>query len=477
MALVLSALWPTALDLVASWRNTEAYEYAWLVLPMLVYVLVWHHRETAGALTPNPGFTGVAVAAGAALCWGAATLMNIDVGRHLALVLALHGIAMAALGWRAYWQLFPALALLFFMVPSGDVLQPLLRLLTAKAIEWFAVLAGLPHSVDGFVIHIGTNRYIVVDECSGLAFVTLASFLGYSLGLLLYRSLPRIAALSALGALLGIFCNVLRVNAIVLIDWMQGSQMELTAHGKIQWIALFLTLGLLLYVLSRLPAEGPVAAAPAPAQQTAGSPGRRLAPVVAGLAVVLMAGVVMRLPADAPLPPHEAQLPSLPAQVAGWELAAPAARWSFDPQRDTGTLAASYRRDGREMRVVIVQTLSPAAKLQPSQLLLGDRKAWHERRVEQRTSCTAAGCLALVHTAWQRDKSRDVRHVFHAYSTGGFTTDSRFALRAIHGWHKLTGRASHPRLIGLVFDNETPDSAEVAGAMRSVQSAVAPAGP
>ena len=61
-----------------------------------------------------------------------------------------------------------------------------------------------------------------------------------------------IAALATLGALLGIVSNVVRVNAIVLIDWMRGSQMELTAHGTIQWIALFATLGLLFYVLSRL---------------------------------------------------------------------------------------------------------------------------------------------------------------------------------------------------------------------------------
>jgi hypothetical protein len=57
-----------------------------------------------------------------------------------------------------------------------------LRALTVKAIELFAAAANLPHSVDGFVIFIGTHRYIVTDECSGLAYVTLAIFLGYCFG-------------------------------------------------------------------------------------------------------------------------------------------------------------------------------------------------------------------------------------------------------------------------------------------------------
>jgi len=101
------------------------------------------------------------------------------------------------------------------------VLETPLRVLTVKAIELFAVVAHLPHSVEGFVIFIGANRYIVVDECSGLAFVTLGAFLGYSFGCLLYRSFFKIFLLAALGAFLGIVSNVVRVNAIVLIDWIR----------------------------------------------------------------------------------------------------------------------------------------------------------------------------------------------------------------------------------------------------------------
>lgn len=382
-------LWPTLLDLASSWRNSEAYQYAWLVMPMLVYVLGWHHRQIGLAVSPQPDFTGVLAAVGAAGCWGAAALMNIDVGRQFALILTVQGIAMSMLGWRAYWRLFPALALMFLMIPSGDLLQPVLRELTVKAIELFAVVAQLPHRVDGFVIYIGANRYIVVDECSGLSYVTLAIFLGYSFGLLLYRSVFKIAALSLLGALLGIFSNALRVNAIMLIDWVRGSQMELTAHGNIQWIALFMTLGLLFYVLSQLKADAATVAPVIPPQEQARSV-RRFAPVVAGLSVLLIAGTVMGLPTNAPRPPREVQTGLLPKNILGWELASPVAAWSVDPKNDNEALTLTYRRNGQDMHVVVVETLSPAAKLQESRLVPGDKNIWRERRIQKQTSCVAS---------------------------------------------------------------------------------------
>lgn len=463
------ALWPTLLDLVSSWRNGEAYQYAWLVIPMLVYVLGWHHRQIGLTVSPQPDFTGVLAAVGAAACWGAAALMNIDVGRQFALVLTVQGIAMSMLGWRAYWRLFPALALMFLMIPSGDLLQPILRLLTVKAIELFAVVAHLPHTADGFVIYIGANRYIVVDECSGLSYVTLAIFLGYSFGLLLYRSVFKIAALSLLGALLGIFSNALRVNAIVLIDWVRGSQMELTAHGNIQWIALFMTLGLLFYVLGQLKADAVAVSLLIPPQEQARS-ARRFAPLVAGLPVLLIAGTVMGLPTNAPRSPREAQTGLLPKNILGWELTSPVAAWSVDPKSDNETLTLTYRRNGQDMHVVIVE--SPTAKLQESRLAPDDKIIWRERRIQKQTSCVASDCLSLLHTTWQRDKSRELRHVFYAYSIDNFTTDSRFALRAAHGWHRLTGSRSNPRLIGLTFDDATPAIDDLAAAFRMLQSAL-----
>jgi exosortase len=468
--LVCVAMWPTLFEMMAVWRTHEAYQYAWLVLPMVVYLLGWHHRSTGAPIRPQPDLTGIWVVIVAAACWGAASLTNIDVGRHFALVLALQGVAMSTLGWKSYWKLFPTFGLLFLMVPSGDLLETPLRLLTVKAIELFAVAAQLPHSVEGFVIFIGANRYIVIDECSGLSFVTLGTFLGYSFGCLLYRSFFKIAALAAFGALLGIVSNVVRVNAIVLIDWMRGSQMELTAHGTIQWIALFATLGLLFYVLSRLKGDAEPEAPTIDAGEQ-GRPIRRFAPVLAGLSMLLIGGSAAALPASELRSPRGAY--AVAAQsISGWDLVKPADVWTVDPPSRTESISLTYRRQGRDIEVVIVEPLSANIKLPESRLAPHDGSIWRQKQAERESTCAISRCTRFLHYTWQRDKGQHLRHVYYAYSLGNFTTESKLGIRVAQGWQRLTGRRDHPRLIGFISDDAVLDVDELGAAFDALRSAV-----
>jgi len=469
--LVCVAMWPTLLEMTTVWRTHEAYQYAWLVLPMVVYLLGWHHRSTGVPIRPQPDLTGIWVVIVAAACWGAASLTNIDVGRHFAFVLALQGVAMSTLGWRSYWKLFPTFGLLFLMVPSGDVLETPLRLLTVKAIESFAVVAHLPHSVEGYVIFIGANRYIVIDECSGLSFVTLGAFLGYCFGCLLYRSFSRIAALAAFGALLGIVSNVIRVNAIVLIDWIRGSQMELTSHGTIQWIALFATLGLLFYVLSRLKGD---TEQETPTIDAAGQdrPIRRFGPVLAGLSMLLIGGSAAALPANELRPARGAHAPALAQSISGWDLVKPAETWTVDPATRTESTSLMYRRNGRDIEVVIVEPLSPDIKLPESRFAPHDGAVWRQKQVQRESACAVSRCVRFLHSTWLRDKSQQLRHVYYAYSLGGFTTDSKLAFRAAQGWQRLTGQRDHPRLIGFISDDTVLEVDELGTAFDTLRTAV-----
>jgi len=469
--LVLVAMWPTVLDMTTSWRTHEAYQYAWLVLPMVVYLLGWHHPSTGLRVVVQSDLTGIPVVIVAAACWGAAALMNIDVGRQIALVLALQGVAMSTLGWTSYRRLFPTLALAFLMVPSGDLLQPALRVLTVKAIEVFAVAASLPHSVDGFVVFIGANRYIVVDECSGLTFVTLGLFLGYSFGLLLYRSALKIAAVALSGAALGVFSNVIRVNAIVLIDWLRGSQMELTAHGTIQWTALFATLGLLFYVLSRLKGD------PEPVAPSIDAPEkprslRRFGPVLAGLSMLLIGGSAAALPANEPRLMRGAHAESFAQRIRGWDLVGATGLWVVDEQSNTESISLNYRQHGRDVQVVIVEPLSANAKLPESRLVPRDRGAWRQKQIQHETACAASRCIGVVHSTWQRDKGDQLRHVYYAYTIGSFTTDSKLRLRVVHGWHRLTGGHETPRLIAFMSDAPAPGVDELGSAFGMLLAAV-----
>jgi len=367
---------------------------------MIVYMLGWHRR---GRVDLRPDFSGVLVVAVAAVCWDVASLMNIDFGRQLAYIFALQGVLMSTLGWRAYRQLFPAMALMFLMVPASDLLQPALRVLTLESIELFASITGLPHSVDGFMVFIGGARYIVVDECSGLSYVTLAVFLGYCFGLMLYGSFFAAVAAALFGALLGFSSNAIRVNSIVLIDWILGSQMQLTEHGAFQWIALFMTLGALLYVLSRLRGNSTQKAPLVPAaQQTL--PMRKFGPVVAGLGGLLIAGTTAGLQTSDLRPPHGNRSGSFPQDLSGWVLVDPGAAWAVDQQKRSESIHLTYRRGGQQLEVAIVEALSPSAKVSESSVTPDDRKIWREKQVGSEEGCVGSNCVVFTHSIWQRKR-------------------------------------------------------------------------
>jgi hypothetical protein len=200
-------------------------------------------------------------------------------------------------------------------------------------------------------------------------------------------------------------------------------------------------------------------------------PIRRFAPVVASLSVLLVAGSAAGLPANELRPPRGAQTGSFPQDLSGWKLANPAPAWSVDPQSRTETISLAYQRNGRDMHVVIVETLSPTAKLPESTFAPRDKSIWRERPVEKEAACVGSDCIALVHATWQRDKSQQVRHAYYVYSIGNFSTDSRLALRAAHGWHRLTGGHDNPRLTGFISEDAAPDIRDVAAALRMLQSA------
>ena len=132
-------MWNSLVHMLSLWSSVEAYRYAWLVLPFLCYLLTWHYRDYFLEQAPEPSFSGLWLLLPALCLWFLVASVEFRVGEHLTLVLALLGIACCTVGWRIFRQNFGLLALLFFMIPSGDLL-PILRWITLGMIRAFALL-------------------------------------------------------------------------------------------------------------------------------------------------------------------------------------------------------------------------------------------------------------------------------------------------------------------------------------------------
>ena len=137
--------------------------------------------------------------------------------------------------------------------------------------------------------------------------------------------------------------------------------------------------------------------------------------------------------------------------------------WSVDEAGTSESIGLTYRGEHGDLRVFVVEGLSSATKLQESGLVPRGGGTWREKHVAREVGCRSAECVTVVHATWQRERSDDLRHVYFAYAIGDFVTDSKFAIRAAHGWHRLTGTRIRPRLIAFVTE-QTPLEADAMSA-------------
>lgn len=426
--LVLLAMWPVVQDLLQLWTNADPYQYAWLVLPTFVYLLGWHHRETLLETNPAHGLAGLPLVAFALALWVVSSAVDIRLGQHLSLVVALQGVLLCTLGRVTYRRLLPVMLLLFLAVPSGDLLQPLLRELTVRWIEWFSLAMDFPFSRDGYTVYISQHRYVVVDACAGLATFTLAGFLGYSFGAMLYRSLVRVLAFAALAGLIAILSNGVRVCMIVGLDYLHGSQMSLEDHGDIQLFLLLGVLGVLLILASRLPAEALPDYRQRPGERSEW-PGSSYAPAAAGVLVAVVVGTFHWF---GPIPTAQAGAIGTPLR----DLAAHyrGSHWVGSATEGFLELPVSPGLNAR-----IHASATSAGRMPEALLVRPEGEGWRHSATHNRRQCGVVGCVEFTEMVWTRAGEEQSRHSFHTYFVGQTLTRSKLRQRLMSGWQRFQG--------------------------------------
>jgi len=146
--------------------------------------------------------------------------------------------------------------------------------------------------------------------------------------------------------------------------------------------------------------------------------------------------------------------------------------WVVDKPSHSESLTLTYRRNGQDMRVEIIETLLPTAKLPDARLVPGDREQWRDVQRSKQQSCVASDCVTLFQTTWQRGRKYALRHVFHSYNMGGLNLKSKLALRAAHGWHRLNRSNLGPRLMVFTLEGAEPTVQDIAEVQRAIQLAL-----
>lgn len=239
---VLGLFWPTTLAMIETWQRSSTYEHCYFVIPAVI-AIVWWHSRTAVPLKPYwPGLIPTAIAG---LLWQVGNATGAAVVAQLAVIGVIVAVALTTFGLRWARQMAFPLGFLFFAVPFGDELLPVLIPLTADVTVWALQLSGVPTYQYGSDFITPNGRWSVVEACGGVRYLVAALVTSYVfVWMQPWTASKRISfVLVALG--LALVANWVRTYAIVQANLS-------TDHNMVGWIIFGMAMFGLFYLGTRL---------------------------------------------------------------------------------------------------------------------------------------------------------------------------------------------------------------------------------
>jgi exosortase A len=209
---------------VHTWSNSETFAHGFVVPPIVLW-LAWRQRAALARITPQPQWAGVAVIALAGGAWLLGRLAEVNALAQFAMTAMIVAAVPAVLGVRVARALLFPLAFLFFAVPFGDFVLPLLMDWTANFTVAALRASGIPVYREGLVFVIPSGTWSVVEACSGVRYLIASLMVGTLYAYLSYRSNRRRWIFVGFAFLVPIAANWVRAYLIVLLGHVSGNKL------------------------------------------------------------------------------------------------------------------------------------------------------------------------------------------------------------------------------------------------------------
>lgn len=300
--LVWAALYHSSLQsMVRAWWGTGTYHYAFLIFPIVGW-LIWIQRRATATRPLDSSVWGIAGLAMVSLLWLLGSLASVNVVQHFSIVAMLPCLVLACYGRPVARALMFPLCYLFFAVPWGNFLVGPLRTVTARISVRLLQLSGATVFLNGHLIEVPVGSFEVADACSGIKFFVATTALGTLFAYLFYRSWRRRLIFVGATLIIPIIANGLRVYFTILIGQTFGMHYATgTDHMIFGW-QFFGTVLLLLFLTGWYWRQDPVSSAPVASVGSRPLPLSRHALIIFLMAISLLIGpVVAKITAPAPV--------------------------------------------------------------------------------------------------------------------------------------------------------------------------------
>jgi len=222
---VLVALWPSWKSVALLWDDKEilSYTHGWLVAAICV-VLLGRACFRSADQRVSISWSAALLLALASFLWLLMWRAAIAVG-HQMLLPVLSWLAICAAFGRAFASRTTfALAYLYFALPVWSLGNGILQALTVAAVKALLRLSGVPAYFEGNLVHIPSGVFEIAGGCSGLHFFIVAIAIAALYGEVSRDSLRVRLLTIALGGVLAIVSNWVRVFTIIIAGHLTDMQ-------------------------------------------------------------------------------------------------------------------------------------------------------------------------------------------------------------------------------------------------------------
>ncbi len=361
LAVLLLLFKSTGLAMVGIWMRSETFAHAFLVPPISMW-LVWRRREALARLPLRSAPWFLVPIALVCLLWLLGELAGVNAATQFALVCLIVLVVPALFGTAIAREILFPLLFLFFSVPMGEFLVPVMMEGTAD----FTVLAlrasGIPVYREGLNFIIPSGNWSVVEACSGVRYLIASFMVGTLFAYLNYRSARRRVIFMVVSVIVPVVANWLRAYLIVMLGHLSSNTLAVGAdHLLYGWVFFGVVILVMFMVGARWsePDEAAsAAAAPAGAAGPVSSAASPRSAWAVAVAVALLLGVTQytqaRLQGAEQLATTATAAPTLPAQLdGGWALDAQAtfSDWAPNFQNPSAVIKGVYRAGDRGVGV------------------------------------------------------------------------------------------------------------------------------
>ena len=458
----------TAVAMVGIWSRSDTFAHAFMVLPISLW-LIWRQREVLAALRPKPQPWLLPALLLVGAVWVMADLVMVNAAAQFAFVALLVLAVPAMLGLQVAWAILFPLLFLFFAVPFGEFLLPVLMEYTANFTIVALRLSGIPVYREGLQFVIPSGSWSVVEACSGVRYLIASFMIGTLFAYLNYRSTKRRLVFIGVSIVVPIVANWVRAYMIVMLGHLSGNTIAVGVDHLIYgWLFFGVVITIMFLIGARW--SEPQAAVSGSSPQRAvrewpgGSRGAFGGMLLACVAVVslppLVADAIQHPPATGAAP-----VLALPDRLGDWRADGNAASLQWRPRFLNPSVEASqaYVRDNETVGVYIAyyRDQGPDRKLVSSRnvLVSSQDREWNQIASGRRELPLAAQSLTLrtaellgPNVTGSVDRSRLT--VWATYWVNGRMVHSDAAAK----WHTalalLKGRPDDAAVIVLYAENQ-----------------------